>query len=180
MHASGGAGYDTGMTAPSGEPDTGRVPVHTGEDLAALLAEQHGELREAWCRVPRLHAGAREDVFLHARRLLAVHVALEQVVLAPRLEVDEAGVSLGREVLAAEQEGLESLGFDAACARVAVAFLRHCAALDEVRLTGVLPDADREAAAIAVALWDGTGDAYLGNTWVEMRDTAIEQLAPRS
>jgi hypothetical protein len=180
MHASGRPGYVTGMSAHLGEPDTGRVPVHTGEDLAALLAEQHGELREAWCRVPRLHSGAREDVFLHARRLLAVHVALEQVVLAPRLEVDEAGAALGREVLAAEEEGLESLGFDAACARVAVAFLRHCATLEEVRLTGVLPDADREAVAIATALWDGTGDAYLGNTWVEMRDTAVAQLASRA
>lgn len=169
------------MTAPLGEPDAGRVPVTTGEELAELLADQHGELREAWCRVPRLHAGAREDVFLHARRLLAVHVALEQVVLAPRLdEVVEAEAALGREVLAAEEEGLESLGFDAACARVAVAFLRHSAALEEVRLTGVLPDADREAVATAVALWDGTGDAYLGNTWVEMRDTAVEQLASRS
>lgn len=153
----------------------------TGEELAELLAEQHGELREAWCRVPLLHAGAREDVFLHARRLLAVHVALEQIVLAPRLaEVEETEAVLGREVLAAEGEGLESLGFDAACARVAVAFLRHSAALEEVRLAGVLPDADREAVATAVALWDGTGDAYLGNTWVEMRDTAVEQLAPRS
>ena len=153
----------------------------TGEELEELLAEQHGELREAWCRVPLLHAGAREDVFLHARRLLAVHVALEQVVLAPRLaEVEEAEAVLGREVLAAEGEGLESLGFDAACARVAVAFLRHSAALEEVRLAGVLPDADREAVATAVALWDGTGDAYLGNTWVEMRATAVEQLASRT
>jgi hypothetical protein len=168
------------MTTPLREPDAGRAPVTTGEELAALLAEQHGVLREAWCRVPLLHAGAREDVFLHARRLLAVHVALEQVVLGPRLgTIDGGGAMLDREVVEAEREGMESLGFDAACARVAVAFLRHSAAMDEVRFTGVLPDADRVAVTTAVALWDGTGDAYLGNTWADMRDTALQQLTAR-
>lgn len=167
------------MTAPLREPDTARPTVTTGEELADLLAAQHGELREAWCRVPLLHAGARADVFLHARRRLAVHVALEQVVLAPRLsDTGEQEASLDREVVAAEREGLESLGFDAACARVAVAFLRHSAAQEEMVLTGVLPDSDREAVGAAKALWDGSGDAYLGNTWAEMRTIAVEQLSP--
>ena len=72
------------------------------------------------------------------------------------------------------------MGFDAACARVAVAFLRHSAALDAVELAGVLPTAEREAVATAVALWEGAGDAYLGNAWHEMRETAADQLAPRA
>lgn len=152
----------------------------TGEQLARLLATQHEELRDAWCRVSRLHAGAREDVFLHARRRLAIHVALEHAVLAPRLpHVREEEAELDREVAAAEAEAPESLGFDAACARVAVAFLRHSATLDEVALAGVLPDAEREAVTAALALWEGAGDAYLGNSWGEMRETAGAQLARR-
>ncbi|WP_457207500.1 hypothetical protein [Nocardioides sp. P5_C9_2] len=152
-------------------------PVTTGEQLAELLSLQHEELREAWCRVPLLHAGAREDVFLHARRRLAIHVALEHAVLAPHLpHVRDVEAELDREVVAAEGETPESLGFDAACARVAVAFLRHSATLDEVDLAGALPEAEREAVTTAVALWDGAGDAYLGNSWEEMRETAVAQL----
>lgn len=168
-----------GMSAPLREPDTGRSPVTTGEELADLLAAQHAELREAWCRVPLLHAGACEDVFLHARRRLAVHVALERVVLAPRLgDVDEHEAALDREVTRAEHEGLGSVGFDAACARVAAAFLRHSAAQEQMVMTGVLPESDREAVDVALALWDGSGDAYLGNAWAEMLATALAQLSP--
>jgi hypothetical protein len=168
------------MSAPSREFEA-VAPVTTGDGLAELLAAQHEELREAWCRVSRLHAGAREDVFLHARRRLAIHVALEHVVLGSRMpSVQEAAAELDREVVAAEEEEPESLGFDAACARVAVAFLRHSAALDEVELAGVLPDAERQAVATAVALWEGVGDAYLGNSWHEMRETVADQLAPRA
>ncbi|KRF29403.1 hypothetical protein ASG94_20690 [Nocardioides sp. Soil805] len=169
-------GTAMGMSAPLHEPDA-VVPVTTGEELAHRLAAQHEELREEWCRVPRLHAGAREDVFLHARRRLAVHVALEHAVLGPRLDsVREAEAELDREVVAAEGEEPESLGFDAACARVAVSFLRHSATVDEHVLAGVLPDDERQAVAAALALWDGAGDAYLGNTWSEMRETAVAQI----
>jgi hypothetical protein len=104
-------------------------------------------------------------------------VALEHAVLGPRLDsVREAEIELDREVVAAEGEEPESLGFDAACARVAVSFLRHSATMDQLVLAGVLPDPERDAVAAAVALWDGTGDAYLGNTWSEMRESAVEQL----
>lgn len=169
-------GYVVGMSAPLREPEAAG-PITTGEELTRLLAVQHSELREAWCRVPLLHAGAREDVFLHARRRLAVHVALEHTLLGARVEgVRDAVDELDREVVAAEGEQPESLGFDAACARVAVAFLRHSAAVDGLVLAGVLPEPEREAVAAAVALWDGAGDAYLGNTWTEMRETALAQL----
>ncbi len=168
------------MSATPREPDA-PVLVTTGDELAELLAIQHLELREAWCRVPLLHAGAREDVFLHARRRLAVHVALEHAVLGTRLEdLQGALVELDREVLAAEGEEPESLGFDAACARVAVSFLRHSATVDGLVMAGVLPGPEREAVATAIALWDGVGDAYLGNTWDEMRETALAQLTPHA
>lgn len=166
------------MTGTSHEPGAGRPAATSGEELAGLLAAQHAYLREAWCRVPLLHGRAREDVFLHARRMLAVHVALERVVLAPRLgEVDGQELAIDHEVVAAELEGLESLDFDVACARIAVAFLRHSADVDQqLVLTGPLPERDRRAVDTAVALWEGDGDAYPGNTWAEMVSTAVGQL----
>lgn len=169
------------MTASLREPDSDRPLVTTGEELADLLAEQHGELREAWGRVASLHACAREDVFLHARRRLAVHVALEHVLLVSRLPdagaADELEAALDREVSATEEAGSESPGFDAACSRVAEAFVRHSSTQERMVLTGVLPEADREVVDIALSLWEGTGDAYLGNTWAEMRATSMEQLS---
>jgi hypothetical protein len=167
------------MTAPPLEPDTGRPPVTTGEGLAELLAAQHAELAEAWRRIPTLHAGAREDVFLHARRRLAVHLALEEVLLAPHLQTGDAERAvLEREVLSAEHAGPGAPTFDAACARVAGTLLRHGAAQEAVVMTGTLPEREQEVVSTAVALWDGAGDAYLGNAWAEMRATALEQLAP--
>lgn len=172
-------GYDRAMTAPPLEPDTGRPPVTTGEDLAGLLAAQHAELGEAWDRIPELHAGAREDVFLHARRRLAVHLALEQVLLAPHLDRGDAEREvLGREVLSAERAGPGTPGFDAACTRVAATVRRHGVAHDAVVMTGTLPEREQGVVVTATGLWDGVGDAYLGNTWAEMRATALEQLSP--
>jgi hypothetical protein len=169
------------MTASLREPDSDRPLITTGEELADLLVDQHSELREAWGRVASLHDCAREDVFLHARRRLAVHVALEHVLLVPRLRDAEAAAELGaaldREVSAAEEAGPASPEFDAACSRVAEAFVRHSSTQERMVLTGVLPDHDREVVDTALALWDGTGDAYLGNTWAEMRATSVEQLS---
>ena len=175
----GGSGTALGMSPPLRETESERRPVATGEDLAELLATQHEELRETWSRVPLLRAGAREDVFLHARRRLAVHLALEQVVLAPRLglDADEREAALERAVVGAEHEGREAVGFEAACAAVVAAFLRHSDAQEQLVLTGVLPDPDRAAVDTALALWNGSGDAYLGNTWAEMRATAVAQLS---
>jgi hypothetical protein len=155
--------------------------VTTGEELADLLADQHGELRESWGRVASLHDCAQEDVFLHARRRLAVHIALEHVLLVERLRdaraAGELEAALDRAVNAAEEAGPGSPEFGAACSRVAEAFVRHSSAQERMVLTGVLPDPDREVVDTALALWDGTGDAYLGNTWAEMRATSVEQLS---
>jgi hypothetical protein len=177
------------MTGHLPEPEAAR-PVSTGEELAELLSAQHAEVREAWSRVPELHACARDDVFLHARRRLAVHLGLERAVLGPRLRQADGtvglephlGADLDEQVLAAERaaegdDGTESPDVDAACERVAAAFLRHAEAQERVALTGPLPDADREVVDRAVALWDGVGDAYLGNTWAEMVEVTIDQLA---
>jgi hypothetical protein len=164
--------------------------VATGEELADLLSVQHADLVDAWSRVSQLHACAREDVFLHARRRLALHLALERVVLGPRLDPGASAgpgesplaAEPGEDVVAAEgaalEEGTESPGFDAASARVADLLRDHVAAQDRLVLTGPLPDPDRRAVEVALALWDGAGDAYLGNTWSEMVEVARDQLAP--
>jgi hypothetical protein len=177
------------MTGQLPEPEAA-PPVTTGEELADLLSEQHADVREAWSRVSHLHACAREDVFLHARRRLAVHLGLERAVLGPRLrQADGAvglephlGADLDEHVVAAErvagaEGGTESPEFEAACERVAAAFLRHAEAQERVAMTGPLPEADREAVHNAVALWHGVGDVYLGNTWAEMLEVTTDQLA---
>ena len=112
-----------------------------------------------------------------------VHLAVEGVVLGPRLDAGAAPrlqVDLDDDVVAAEraadEEGVESPGFDAACARVGEVLLGHVGAHERVVLTGPLPEPDRQAVEAAVALWDGTGDAYLGNTWAEMVEVAADQL----
>jgi hypothetical protein len=177
------------MTAALPEPGAGR-PVTSGEELADLLSAQHADLLEAWSRVPQLHSCAREDVFLHARRRLALHLTLESVVLGPRLgEVAQDGgpdphlqADLDRDVVAAEaaavEGGVECPEFDDACVQVGTVLLDHVAAQERVVMTGQLPEADRRAVESAVALWDGAGDAYLGNSWTEMVEVAEDQLAP--
>jgi hypothetical protein len=147
------------------------------EELAALLRRQHTELRTLLCRVPLLHDGARQDVFLRARRLLAVHLELESAILLPRLGAVPDHFRLDEEVEAAEREGLESIDFDAAQARVAMAFLRHVAVQEGLTLLGQLSARDEEVVATATRLWDGLGDAYLGNTWSDMVAAASESLS---
>jgi hypothetical protein len=153
-----------------------RPPVVTGEEAAALLAQQRAELRTLLCRVPLLHDGAREDVFLRARRLLAIHLELEAVLLPPELDGAADRLRLDEEIAAAEHEGMESIDFDAALARVAVAFLRHVGVLGGVQLAEQLSPRTGEAVAAAIRLWEGRGDAYLGNTWSDMVATVSAQL----
>jgi hypothetical protein len=45
-------------------------------------------------------------------------------------------------------------------------------------MTGTLQEREQGVVVTATGLWDGVGDAYLGNTWAEMRATALEQLSP--
>ena len=145
--------------------------------LAELLRRQHAELRTMLCRVPLLHDGAREDVFLRARRLLAVHLELESALLLPRLGAVPDHFRLDEEVEAAEHEGLESIDFDAAQARVAIAFLRHVGVQEGLTLSGQLSAREEEVVATATRLWDGLGEAYLGNTWSDMVAAASDSLS---
>lgn len=168
-------GYGPGMMH-SRQPHVATHPVVTGDDAAGLLGRQHTELRSLLARVPRLHDAAREDVFLRVRRLLAIHLELETVLVLPRLDGVPAGFRPDEEILAAEHEGLESTDFEAAMARVSAALLRHVGVLGEVRLSGQLSPREGEAVAAAVRLWDGRGDAYLGNTWSEMVAAAAHEL----
>ena len=159
-------------------------PVETGEGLAELLRQQHAELRTMLCRVSLLRDGAREDVFLRARRLLAVHLELESALLLPRRGAipDQLRMAELVEVAeqAAEQEGLESIDFDAAQARLAVAFLRHVGVVEALTLVGQLSAREEEVVAAAVRLWEGRGDAYLGHTWSDMVAAASDQLGATS
>lgn len=145
--------------------------------LAELLKRQHAELRTMLCRVPLLHDGAREDVFLRARRLLAVHLELESALLLPRLGGVPDHFRLDDEVEAAEHEGLESIDFDAAQARVAIAFLRHVGVQEGLAVSGQLSAREEEVVATATRLWDGLGEAYLGNTWSDMVAAASDSLS---
>lgn len=168
-------GYGTGMTDSS--PSLAESPpVVNGDEVDELLVRQHTELRKLLCRLPLLHAGAREDVFLRARRLLAIHLELEAVLQTSGLDGAPDRFRLDEEIMAAEQEGLESIDFDAALARVAVAFLRHVGVQVGVRLPRQLSPRTGEAVAASIRLWDGRGDAYLGNTWADMVATVSDQL----
>jgi hypothetical protein len=157
-------------------PHSATRPVVTGDDVTGLLGRQHAELRTLLARVSRLHDAAREDVFLRVRRLLAIHLELEALLLRPRLDRVPDDFRPDEEIVAAEHEELESTDFDAAMARVAAAIHRHVGVLGEVRLSGQLSPREMEAVAAAVRLWDGQGDAYLGNTWSEMVAAVSHEL----
>lgn len=168
-----GTGPDmTNSLLPFADPS----PVVTGDQLAAMLGRQHAELRTLLCRVPLLHDGAREDVFLRCRRLLAIHLELEAVLLPQGFDGAADRLRLDDEVTAAEQEDLESIDFDVALARVAVAFRLHVGVQGGARLPDQLSPRTGEAVAAAIRLWDGRGDAYLGNTWSDMVATVSDQL----
>lgn len=98
------------------------------------------------------------------------------MLLLPRLDGVPDHFRLDEEIVAAEHEELESIDFDAAMARVAAALVRHVGVLGEVRVSGQLSPREGEAVAAAVRLWDGRGDAYLGNTWSEMVAAVSHEL----
>lgn len=159
------------------QSEDGLISATTVVELSQLLHAQHTELSTTLSRLPRLHDGAREDVFLQMRRHLAVHTALEVVVLAPRMPHVPEHFRLDREIVSAEQVVLESRTFDGAHARLAEAFLRHVQLQEAQELTGPLTSRERSAVEVAVQLWAGEGDAYLGNTWADMVTTACELVA---
>lgn len=151
----------------------------TTRELVSLLEEQHEELSRTLDRVPELHGAAREDVFLQARRLLAVHETLERMLVATGGEGPDGGSSLAEDVAAAEDLDHESAAFQTAFGRIVTGHLDHTReqAHELTRKLEALSDEDRARVATAVRMWQGEGDAYLGNTYVEMLQAAEEQLA---
>jgi hypothetical protein len=172
-------GYGPRMTY-SRPPHSTTRPVVTGDEVAGLLGRQHSVLRTLLARVPRLHDAAREDVFLRVRRLLAIHLELETVLLLPRLDGVPDRFRPDEAIVAAEHEEPESIEFDAAMTRVAAALVKHVGVLGEVRLSGQLSPREEEAVAAAARLWDGQGDAYLGNTWSEMVAAVSHELVSQA
>lgn len=174
-HVGGGRGYDVGMPQQPPAEAEPTAPV-TSQELVALLQSQHDELDRVLARVLELHGAAREDVFLQARRLLAVQETLEGTLVTtggggtPR--------TLSEEVVAAEALDHESAEFERAFARLAEAHraLSSTWAEGRPRLVGALPEADRARVATAVRMWQGEGDAYLGNSYPDMLAVAREQL----
>ena len=170
-------GYDGDMPDDAASATGADAPTTTGE-LVGLLREQHEELSRTLDRVQDLHGAAREDVFLQARRLLAVHETLERMLVATGGGSPSGQSALGEGVAAAEALDHETAAFDEAFGRVIAAHLRHTRE-QEQELThriGALSDDDRSRVATAVRMWQGEGDAYLGNSYDEMLRAAAEQL----
>ena len=155
------------------------APPVTSDQLLSLLHEQHDELRWTLGRVHAFHGSAREDVFLQARRLLAIHETLERVLAVTSGHVRRPGSSVAEEIEAAEVMDHESAAFERALARVADAHDQHTLHQEPGLETFVraLDDDARTRVATAMRMWQGEGDAYLGNSYAEMLTTAEEQLA---
>ena len=145
------------------------------DPLASTVREQRAELDRVLARVPELDGPAREDVFLRARRLLAVHVTLERMLSVGRWESPRA-----LEADVAEAEGLDhaSPAFARAAARIAAVRSASAQREREVpELVERLPEDDRARVAAAVRLAEGEGEAYVGNTYAEMLAAVEEQLS---
>ncbi len=169
-------GYDVAVMTESWREQELAGDGSTWNDVAAVVDRQHAELSEALGRIPALTGSARLDVSLHLRRRLAVHEALERVLLAPQIvdPLDDL-----RRVIAAV-EGAEAGGDDAdvaaAWVRARTAFVRHV----EVSVSpshGDLSAAQRAVLDEAVRLWDDGGNAYAGNEYDAMVNLALQQLA---
>lgn len=147
------------------------------EELAAALREQREELHATLVRVAELEGPAREDVFLRARRLLAVHTTLDRLLSSTA--GTSATPSFAAEVAAAEALDHSSSDFHAAVIRLAAAHGRASLPAEVLGegLVAALPEADLSRVAGALRLARGEGDAYLGNTYAEMLAAAEEQLA---
>lgn len=178
MHGAPGTGYDAAMHI----ADPSRVgppsQVTTRDELVALLRDQHEELRTALARLPELSGPAREDEFWQARRRLAVHEALESLLVSPASDRYRHTTEPGETVLAAERLDTGDRAFETAAERVLLAHQRHAEQLESVfiSLGGELTPAERAVAETAVALWLGEGDTYLGHDYRDMVSSARTQL----
>jgi hypothetical protein len=156
--------------------------VSSGEELVVLLRAQHDDLAVALSRLLSLTGAAREDEFLQVRRKLAVHEALEAVLVGARLPGGAAPdpVDCRDEVVAAEQQPREAWSFVEAAERLLATQLRHAEVQERSvlqLLSGDLTQEERAVVGTALSLWHGEGDVYLGNSFGDMQRTAAEQLA---
>jgi hypothetical protein len=155
--------------------------VRRWADVAGLLRSQHEELLEQLSRLVHLSGQAREDEFLQARRRLAVHGALEAELLSPRLAGEAAAtpIDVAKEVLAAEAQGTADPAFEEAATQLLATLLRHAELQEHTvldRAAGELTTQEQAMAEAGVRLWYGEGEAYLGNDYREMVDSASAQL----
>jgi hypothetical protein len=169
-------GYDGAVMTESWREQELAGDGSTWNDVAAVVGRQHAELSEELGRIPALTGSARLDVSLHLRRRLAVHQALERVLLAPQA-VDPLE-DLRRVMGAAE--GAEADGDDAdvaaAWVRARAAFVRHVE-IPGLPSHGDLSAAQRAVLDEAVRLWKDEGAAYLGSQYDAMLNLALQQLA---
>ena len=171
-------GYEDAMSLPGDAARPGRRPADCAA-LAELLVQQHEALRNDLARLVELHGCAREDVFLQVRRRLAVHAALEQLTVAPRTQGGPELEHVRWEVAAAEDVDHESPEFDGVLSRLIDAHERHARTQEEDAfgcLTGDLTESEQAAGEVAVRLWEGEGDVYLGGSYDDMLAVAGEQL----
>lgn len=166
-------------TDPWREHLTRETSPRSWAEVAALVERQHRLLFDELSRIPGLTGLAQLDVCLHARRRLAVHEALEQAVVTARTGAGTHG--LGREIRAAElaeAEGTEAV-VSAAWRRLRAAFVRHVELVEAAgvgALTGELDPQERSEVAQALRLWEGEGDAFLGNEYDVMLGVALQQI----
>ncbi len=162
------------------EGPTDETPPRSWGEVAALTRRQHEVLYDELARIPDLGGSAQLDVCLYTRRRLAVHAALEQAVVAARTGADTH--DLGREVRAAELAEADGPEDDVSAAwrRVRAAFVHHVELVEAAgvgALRGDLPAPEQAEVAEALRLWEGRGDAFLGNEYDVMLGVALDQIA---
>lgn len=160
VHATAASGYAAAM-----------VPEHLAP-AARLLRRQHDSLHEELSRLELLEGAAHADVFLQVRRRLAVHLALE------RLVVPGAGSALVAAVVRAEDVGPEGAAGREATARILRAYRAHLTQdMQHLgRTGGAVADLRPAVVALAEELWHGGGETYLGTDLATMLEHATAEL----
>lgn len=139
---------------------------------ARLLRRQHDSLHEELARLEPLEGAARADVFLQFRRRLAVHLALEHLI------VPGAGSALVAAVTRAEEVGPEGAPGRDATTRILLTYRAHLAqeAQHLAGPGGAASEVPEAVVAVAEELWQGGGESYLGTTLGTMLEHAAAEL----
>lgn len=149
----------------------GMVPEHPAP-ATRVLRRQHDSLHDELTRLELLEGAAQADVFLQIRRGLAVHLALE------RLVVPGAGSALVAAVTRAEELGPEGAPGRDATTRILYAYRAHLAqeAQQAAGPGGAASEVPDAVVAVAEELWHGGGETYLGTTLSTMLEHAAAEL----